>query len=98
MPRIEIIPPVVHREFLVRSRAPITYWLRLGAAGTAFVVIGIAVNFSLFSGISVGSVWFVSFSWCLWFFCLVEGVRQSFDMLSGEKRDGQLTANGGKRL
>lgn len=90
MPRIEIIPPVVHREFLVRSRAPITYWLRLGAAGTAFVVIGIAVSISLFSGISVGAVWFASFSWCLWLFCLMEGVRQSFDMLSGEKREGTI--------
>lgn len=90
MPRIEIIPPVVHREFLVRSRAPITYWLRLGAAGTAFAVIGIAVSFSLISGISVGAVWFASFSWCLWLFCLVEGVRQSFDMLSGEKREGTI--------
>lgn len=90
MPRIEIIPPVVHREFLVRSRAPITYWLRLGAAGTAFAVIVLAVSFSLISGISVGAVWFASFSWCLWFFCLVEGVRQSFDMLSGEKREGTI--------
>lgn len=94
MSRIEIIPPVVHREFLVRSRAPITYWLRLGAAGTAFVVIGIAVSFSLFSGaaggLANGAGWFAFFSWCLWLFCLVEGVRQSFDMLSGEKREGTI--------
>ena len=94
MSRIEIIPPVVHREFLVRSRAPITYWLRLGAAGTAFAVIGIAVSFSLFSGmaggLANGAGWFAFFSWCLWLFCLVEGVRQSFDMLSGEKREGTI--------
>ena len=94
MPRIEIIPPVVHREFLVRSRAPITYWLRLGAAGTAFIMIGIAVSFSLFSGmaggLANGAGWFAFFSWCLWSFCLVEGVRQSFDMLSGEKREGTI--------
>lgn len=94
MPRIEIIPPVVHREFLVRSRAPITYWLRLGAAGAAFVVIVIAVSISLFSGmaggLANGAGWFAFFSWCLWLFCLVEGVRQSFDMLSGEKREGTI--------
>ena len=94
MPRIEIIPPVVHREFLVRSRAPITYWLRLGAAGTAFVGIAIAVIFSLISGtaggLSNGAGWFAFFGWCLWIFCLAEGVRQSFDMLSGEKREGTI--------
>ena len=94
MSRIEIIPPVVHREFLVRSRAPITYWLRLGAAGTAFVVIGIAVSFSLIfgtaGGLSNGAGWFAFFGWCLWIFCLAEGVRQSFDMLSGEKREGTI--------
>ena len=94
MSRIEIIPPVVHREFLVRSRAPITYWLRLGAAGTAFVVIVIAVSFSLISGttggLSNGAGWFAFFGWCLWIFCLAEGVRQSFDMFSGEKREGTI--------
>lgn len=94
MPRIEIIPPVVHREFLVRSRARITYWLRLGAAAAAFVVIVSAVSFSLISGtaggLSNGAGWFAFFGWCLWIFCLAEGVRQSFDMLSGEKREGTI--------
>ncbi len=96
MPRIEIIPPVVHREFLVRSRARITYWLRLGAAGTAFGAFVIAVIYSrilapgMAGGLPNGAGLFVFFSWCLWIFCLAEGVRQSFDMLSGEKREGTI--------
>lgn len=96
MSRIEIIPPVVHREFLVRSRARITYWLRLGAAGAAFGVFVIAVIYSRFLatgtaiGLSNGAGWFAFLSWCLWIFCLAEGVRQSFDMLSGEKREGTI--------
>lgn len=96
MSRIEIIPPVVHREFLVRSRARITYWLRLGAAGTAFGAFVIAVIYSrilapgMAGGLPNGAGLFAFFSWCLWIFCLTEGVRQSFDMLSGEKREGTI--------
>lgn len=96
MSRIEIIPPIVHREFLVRSRARITYWLRLGAAAAAFGVFVIAVIYSrilapgVVGGLSNGAGWFAFFSWCLWLFCLAEGVRQSFDMLSGEKREGTI--------
>ncbi len=97
MPRIEVIPPIVHREFLVRSRARSTYRLRVWTAGAAFVLLAIAIILPRLPipgtpppGLQNGASFFVFTSWCLWIFCLAEGLRQSFDALSREKREGTI--------
>ena len=90
---MEFVPPILHREFVVRSRDCATYYFRLVTALVSFALaLGFVVLPSLVGpGLSRnGSLGFSVCSWFLWLFCVVEGIRVSSDCLSGEKRDGTI--------
>lgn len=90
---MEFVPPILHREFVVRSRDRATYLFRFVTASVSFLMaFGFVVLPSLLgSGLSQnGGLGFSVCSWILWLFCWIEGIRVSSDCLSGEKRDGTI--------
>lgn len=90
---MEFVPPILRREFVVRSRDRSMYNFRLVTASVSFALaLGFVVLPSLLgSGVSVnGRSGFVACAWFLWLFCVVEGLRVASDCLSGEKRDGTI--------
>ncbi|MCS1408661.1 MAG: hypothetical protein M2R45_01837 [Verrucomicrobia subdivision 3 bacterium] len=87
-----IVSPVVHREFLVRSRAQATYRMRLWMAviSLALILFVAWTTFGLRPTAAGVSSLFQFYAWALWIFCLFEGVRQASDCLSEEKREGTI--------
>ena len=90
---MEVIPPILHREFLVRSRQRSSYMVRpLASLVSLLIVAGILGIPMLFGNGSV-QLGMPAFRLCasfLWLFCFVEGLRNSSDCLSSEKREGTI--------
>lgn len=83
--------PVVERELRTRARWHSTYWLRCGAALLASGVAAVMMVGALLMGPgNAGKVMFLAMVWPAWLFCLVEGLRNTADCLSEEKREGTL--------
>src|SRR6266545_1850798 len=85
--------PIIERELRVRARKPWTVWMR--------VIVGLLVSLLAIETLSwspprgwgvgtwrAGKALFDTLSGLLFLLCLVEGVRQTADALSKEKRDG----------
>lgn len=86
-----ILLPLVERGLRLAARRGLTHWLRLGAAGLAFGgVIGGLVVFRAFGGGQDGAGLFRFVAWLAWGFVLFEGVRQTADCVSSERREGTL--------
>ena len=84
--------PIVERELRLRARWRSTYWLRTLAGVGAFTVALFALTvFSFFWGAGqVGKVVFRGLCWSAFVFCLIEGTRQTADLISEERREGTL--------
>jgi ABC-type Na+ efflux pump permease subunit len=87
--------PIIERELRVRARKPWTTWTR--------VIVGLVLSLIAIETLSwpankgwpagtwrPGKTLFDTISGLLFLLCLVEGVRQTADSLSKEKRDGTL--------
>jgi ABC-type transport system involved in cytochrome c biogenesis permease component len=83
--------PLVERGLRVAARRGSTHWLRLGAAGVAFgcTVAGL-VLFRAFGAGRDGQALFHFFAWLAWVFAQFEGLRQTADCVSSERREGTL--------
>jgi hypothetical protein len=81
--------PVIERELKLASRHRKTYVVR-------FLIIGIATGLFVFNLVLSsatnysGSAFFSLIQYCLFFYCIVEGVRATSDCLSEEERNGTL--------
>ena len=84
--------PIVTRELRVRARAAGTYRVRLGAGGGAVLIVaGMLILGWLYSARpTMGEGMFATLAWLSFFFCLLEGLRNTADCLSEEKREGTL--------
>ncbi|MBI5383251.1 MAG: ABC transporter permease subunit [Verrucomicrobia bacterium] len=83
--------PIVERELRTRARRPGTYWLRCSAALIGAALAGVMmIGAVLFGPGTVGKKLFLWLAWPAWLFCLLEGVRNTADCLSEEKRHGTL--------
>jgi ABC-type transport system involved in cytochrome c biogenesis permease component len=87
--------PIIERELRVRARKPWTVWTR--------VLVGLLISLLAIENLSLnlasgwgGGAWrpgkalFDTLTALLFLLCLVEGVRQTADCISKEKRDGTL--------
>lgn len=85
--------PVIERELRVRARRKSTFWLRIIAALLASLTAATTLSWV---HLQAGAPWrpgktlFDALSGLAFVFCLVEGVRQTADCLSQEKREGTL--------
>jgi len=84
--------PIVERELRVRGRAKGTYRGRLisALAATAFAGFVLLGAEATGSASAVGGFLFEALSWTVFSFCLFQGVRNTADCLSEEKRAGTL--------
>jgi hypothetical protein len=85
--------PVIERELRVRARRKSTFWLRIIAALLASLTAASTLSWAQYytwGPWRPGKTLFDSLSALAFVFCLVEGVRQTADCLSQEKRDGTL--------
>src|SRR6266540_2451274 len=85
--------PILARELRSRARKPWTAWLRvLVGLFATLMAAGTLTWAHRFSGMGsqAGKMLFESLTATLFVFCLVEGVRQTADCLSQEKREGTL--------
>ncbi|MCI0747935.1 MAG: ABC transporter permease [Verrucomicrobia subdivision 3 bacterium] len=84
--------PIVERELRVRARHPATFRIRIGAAILASLIAGFFLLTS--RGWStpgkIGKTMFWVLSSLAFFWCLLEGPRNTSDALSEEKRAGTL--------
>jgi ABC-type Na+ efflux pump permease subunit len=85
--------PIVERELRVAARRKATHWIRLGMAAAALVLA--SFTFLIYSSGSfvtglAGNVVFSTLAGLSMFYCAIEGVRQTCDCLSGERREGTL--------
>src|SRR5262245_17973050 len=87
--------PIIERELRVRARKPWTVWTRV-LVGLLISLVAIqSLNWNPPRGWGAGAwqsgkVMFDTLSVLLFLLCLVEGVRQTADSLSKEKREGTL--------
>jgi hypothetical protein len=83
--------PVVQRELLVQARRPATRRLRVGGATVAtWLVLVMLLTADLSSSGTTGSTLFGFLAGLGFLYCAFEGLRQTADCLSGEKRAGTL--------
>ncbi len=83
--------PIVDRELRIRARWKSTYWIRGLVATTAILIAGVMMLFSnLAKPGAVGAPMFAILTCLAWVLCLVEGLRNTADCLSEEKREGTL--------
>jgi ABC-type transport system involved in cytochrome c biogenesis permease component len=84
--------PIVERELRVSARRTSTYWLRcLVALAGVVIFAGLLLNTRMFpSPVVMGKNLFSSLSVLTLIYCLIEGVRETADCLSEEKREGTL--------
>lgn len=84
--------PIVERELRVRGRARATYWFRVGAALAASLFVGFVLVAAEAAprARSIGSYTFGIMAWGTFLYCLAQGVRNTADCLSEEKRAGTL--------
>lgn len=85
--------PIIGRELRVRARRKSTFWLRVIAALLASLTAASTLSWTQYQTWGPwrpGKTLFDTLSALAFIFCLVEGVRQTADCLSQEKRDGTL--------
>lgn len=85
--------PVIERELRVQARRKSTFWLRVIAALLASLTAASTLSWAqqaTWAPARPGKSIFETLSVLIFIFCLVEGVRQTADCLSQEKRDGTL--------
>ena len=84
--------PIVERELRVRARLKSTHRLRLIAAGLAILIVGglLLLSAGRGSGGSFGAGTFYTLAGLVFAYCLLEGLRNTADCLSEEKRAGTL--------
>ena len=84
--------PIVERELRVRARLKSTHRLRLIAAGLAILIVGGLLLLSAGRGSagSFGAGTFYTLATLVFGYCLLEGLRNTADCLSEEKRAGTL--------
>jgi hypothetical protein len=84
--------PIVDRELRVRARLKSTYRFRLGAAVIAISIVGLLLVLDEgFRGRgNFGSGTFGTLAWLAYLYCLLEGLRNTADCLSEEKRAGTI--------
>ncbi len=84
--------PIVDREMRVAARLPATYRNRALAAGglgliaLAMLCLSLLLPFSL----RIAETMFSVLAYCMFAYCLLEGVRKTADCLSEERREGTL--------
>src|SRR5262245_19441606 len=84
--------PIVDRELRVRARLKSTYRIRWAAALLAMLIVSSMMFAAEVSSArrQIGSVMFVTLAWLAFVFCFLEGIRNTADCLSEEKREGTL--------
>jgi hypothetical protein len=83
--------PIVDRELRTRARAPITYRVRMAGALIALIIVAAILLPSASAGPGSQGKWaFLSLSILTLLFCFVEGLRNTADCLSEEKREGTM--------
>jgi hypothetical protein len=86
--------PIVERELRVAARRRLTFWLRVAAALTAFVVAGgllvLFLNIPSGMGAQPGGPLFAVLTWMSLAVSLAAGLFFTSDALSEEKREGTL--------
>jgi ABC-type transport system involved in multi-copper enzyme maturation permease subunit len=84
--------PIVARELRVRARQKSTYRFRLGGALIAilFMIFMLFMAHASSSPQTIGKPMFNTLAWLSFAYCLFEGVRNTADCLSEEKRAGTL--------
>ena len=86
--------PIVERELRIASRRMLTFWLRVIAAGIAFIIGAALISIYLIvpggGGSQMGGPLFAVLTWMAFAASLAAGVFFTSDCLSEEKRDGTL--------
>ncbi|HZO85594.1 MAG TPA: ABC transporter permease subunit [Verrucomicrobiae bacterium] len=82
--------PIAEREPRIRARRPGTFALRCVAATIALGLCGVLLMFSALSPSRVGATAFKFLMTLGFLYCLYEGLRNTADCLSEEKRAGTL--------
>ncbi len=86
--------PIVERELRVAARRPVTFWLRIVAALTAFVIasglLALLLNLPGGGGAHPGGPLFAVLTWMSLAVTLAAGLFFTSDALSEEKREGTL--------
>src|SRR5688572_669019 len=82
--------PIAERELRIRARRPGTFALRCVAASLALGLAGTLLTLGGLSPGKVGAGAFVALTTLTFLYCLYEGLRNTTDCLSEEKRAGTL--------
>ncbi|HWF18509.1 MAG TPA: hypothetical protein VG754_04550 [Verrucomicrobiae bacterium] len=85
--------PIVERELRVAARRHLTYWTRVGSAGTLLIIFGLMFSVAMISrgmGWSFGQVIFSVLKWVAFALTALSGIFIPSDSLSEEKREGTL--------
>lgn len=82
--------PIVERELRLRARLKSTYRFRVGAAVVAIVIVGFLLLGTDGTSGGFGGGMFKLLGWLTFACCLLEGLRNTADCLSEEKRAGTL--------
>jgi hypothetical protein len=86
-----VLPPVLHRELLVRARRGSTNWIRLGITSFAFVLVCTLYLFSSLVGFAqTGRYVFQPLFYLLLVYALFEGTRAVATSIPDERNDGTL--------
>src|SRR5438093_3969149 len=82
--------PIAERELRIRARRPGTFTLRCIAAALALGLCGMVLTLNAFSPGQMGASAFRFLVALAFLYCLYEGLRNTADCLSEEKRAGTL--------
>jgi hypothetical protein len=82
--------PIIQRELQIAARSRTTYKQRMLAAGAASAVVILFALFTPALSSTSGRYLFKVVSWGGWIICFLEGLRETSDSLSQERRDGTL--------
>src|SRR3954463_16015705 len=82
--------PIAERELRIRARRPGTFALRCVAAGLALGLCALVLSLNAFSAGQMGANTFGFMVALAFLYCLYEGLRNTADCLSEEKRAGTL--------
>jgi len=84
--------PIVDRELRIKARLKSTYRIRLVSALIAILIAGGMMLIGQIASAprQLGAGIFITLAWLAFIFCLLEGIRNTADCLSEEKREGTL--------
>src|SRR5262245_10988822 len=84
--------PIVDRELRIKARLKSTFRIRLLAALIAIVIAGFMLLIGQIASApqQLGKGIFLTLAWMAFICCLLEGIRNTADCLSEEKREGTL--------